>query len=211
MMATRPRHRDAGGQGVILTNRITRERLRELSAECIDFLVSVVRDANEPTKHRVASARIVVDEHRWVADREDAPANKVKFAFLAMFGGDVEKAKAWLSEHGTEMQAGFLTPPALPASQTPEQGAVRPTRRAAMPRKKKSGSVVKQNAGSHVHEMSGASHGAPLKPRRGTEAVQMKGTFVHSAHHSGITRPSDGSHGSHDGKVREHADHEHDA
>lgn len=67
---------------------------------------------------------------------------------------------------------------------------------------------LKQNKGSKAKEMSGASSGAPLKPRKGTGAVRFKGTMVHAEHHEGITRPASGNAGSHDGKIREHAEHE---
>ena len=67
---------------------------------------------------------------------------------------------------------------------------------------------VKQNKGARAKEMRGASSGTPLKPRKGTCAVEMKGTFVHAEHHAGITRPHHHEAGSHDHKVREHAEHE---
>lgn len=68
--------------------------------------------------------------------------------------------------------------------------------------------MQKQNKGTQAKEMSGGSSGAPLKPRKGTCAVEMKGTFVHAEHHSGITRPAANAAGSHDSKIREHAEHE---
>lgn len=66
---------------------------------------------------------------------------------------------------------------------------------------------LKQNKGTKAKEMSGGSSGSPLKPRKGSEAVEMKGTFVHGKHHAGITRPHSHEAGSHDHKVREHAEH----
>jgi hypothetical protein len=50
--------------------------------------------------------------------------------------------------------------------------------------------------------------GRPVSPHAGESAVEFKGTYVHADHKSGVTRPAHGTHGSHDDRIREHADHE---
>lgn len=67
--------------------------------------------------------------------------------------------------------------------------------------------MQKQNKGVRAKEMKGGSSGSPLKPRKGSCAVEMKGTYVHADHRAGITRPHKHEAGSHDSKIREHADH----
>ena len=72
------------------------------------------------------------------------------------------------------------------------------------------GSPVKQNKSAKTKKMADPHNvgGTGIKPRMGTPAVEFKGTFVHAAQHGGITRPREGYGGSHDDKIREHADHE---
>jgi hypothetical protein len=70
--------------------------------------------------------------------------------------------------------------------------------------------MPKQNKGAKAKKMSNphAVGGKPLEPRTGTPAVEFRGTMVHAKQMGGITRPAHGTHGSHDSKIREHADHE---
>lgn len=69
---------------------------------------------------------------------------------------------------------------------------------------------LKQNAGVKAKEMPEGKGGAgkSAKPAAGREAVEFKGTFVHAAQDAGVTRPAKDHAGSHDDKIREHAEHE---
>jgi hypothetical protein len=67
--------------------------------------------------------------------------------------------------------------------------------------------IVKQNKGAKPKRMS-EPHDSVVKAPKGDAAVEFRGTFAHAAKHTGVTRPSKGNAGSHDSKIREHADHE---
>lgn len=61
-----------GGKGVANFDRIKASRIAQLeplSVECVNYLMSVVRDDGAETKHRVTAAKCVLEEHRWIVDR----------------------------------------------------------------------------------------------------------------------------------------------
>jgi len=67
---------------------------------------------------------------------------------------------------------------------------------------------VKQNEGAKTHKMSDPHKaGRSVKPATGQAAVEFRGTHVHARQIEGVTRPSKGNAGSHDGEIREHAEH----
>jgi hypothetical protein len=92
----------SGGKGgVYMTKALARARkLAALSDAMIDYLASVVRNTSEQTKHRVAAARVVVEEHRWHALHESL----IERAFLARLGTP-EKALAWLDDIRPRLEA----------------------------------------------------------------------------------------------------------
>lgn len=47
-----------------------------------------------------------------------------------------------------------------------------------------------------------------IQPGTGSPAVEFRGTYVHAEPREGVTRPAKHNAGSHDSKIREHADHE---
>jgi hypothetical protein len=67
-----------------------------------------------------------------------------------------------------------------------------------------------QNKGHSPKKMkqSPGGGGNKLEPASGDSAVEFRGTFVHADQQAGITRPAKGHMGSHDSKIREHAEHE---
>ena len=69
---------------------------------------------------------------------------------------------------------------------------------------------MRQNKGAKPKEMHPKRHGgskSQVPGATGETAVEFRGTYVHTAQHEGVTRPSKGNAGSHDHKIREHADH----
>jgi hypothetical protein len=67
-----PQGLSRGVSGVTAFNRVSKSRiarLEPLTEECIDYLMSVVRDVGADTKHRVTAAKCVLEEHRWIADK----------------------------------------------------------------------------------------------------------------------------------------------
>jgi hypothetical protein len=72
-----------------------------------------------------------------------------------------------------------------------------------------SSGAQKQNKGIKGKEIGNPRKpaGEGIKPKGGQQAIEMRGTFIHGAHISGVTRPTADEKGSHDHTIKEHADH----
>jgi hypothetical protein len=105
MTRTPTSQRRRGGQGVTrlaATQLMALDQVRSLSAECLTYLGTVVRDTKEDTKHRVAAARCVVAHHQWREEYE-MPASPER-AFFELMGG-AAAAATWLAANYDRLQA----------------------------------------------------------------------------------------------------------
>jgi hypothetical protein len=92
-------------------------RLRDLSDEMLGYLVGVARNKREDPRHRVAAARVVVEEHRWAADREVTPET----TFVQLVGGNWPSAARWVLANLDRIRA-LAGGPTLPAVASSNDG-----------------------------------------------------------------------------------------